>query len=220
MMLLFSQGKTPLLLLAAMCEQVADPALEIAAAALPAPVPLLTDGSARRSAGGGARSGRAAAASRDARAPPITVAELCEMAERLIDTDEECVDMAEAHGWTPLMTAAEWGCLPLVRLLLERGASVDTADLHGKSALHWSVCEDGRPAHADVIACLLDAQVHADCLPHCMQVASLKLHADDVSAGRAGGLERQEPRREDCARPRQRLPRRAGGGGGAAAAAV
>ena len=50
----------------------------------------------------------------------------------------------------------------LARLLLERGAHVDAVDANGWTALHWSVRseEDARPAHADVIAALLEA--HAD----------------------------------------------------------
>ena len=147
-----------------MCEQVAHPALDV-----PPPPPMQI-----AAATGGSRSRGRSIAIGSERVPGrvvpgrvvpgcgvhVNVEELCGLARMLLDVDEDCVDTPEKHGWTPLMTAAEWACLPLVRLLLERGASVTAVDDELMTALHWSVLEEDRPAHADVICCLLE--YHAD----------------------------------------------------------
>ena len=164
------KGKTPLLLLCAMAENI--PSLgDIAQAGL-----------------GGSSGGRR-------RFPGLTVDDLCEMAKRLsghrrtptrvlsspppsqrrprplthallftcvspsVDTDESQVDAADSKGWTPLMTAAEWGCVPLAYLLLEHGAQIDVVDSAGLTALHWCFCNitNARPGQAGVVAALLEA---------------------------------------------------------------
>jgi hypothetical protein len=57
--------------------------------------------------------------------------------------DDSCIDVKDSNGWTALMTAAEFGCVELVELLLEQGAQVDLADDLGRTALHWAcTCED------------------------------------------------------------------------------
>ena len=147
-------GKTPLLLLTAMCEQVADPQLQ------PKEPRATCTGTVTGSSSRGR--GRASADSSGRRAPPVNTDELCKMAEMLIEVDPECIETPEKNGWTPLMTACEWGCLPLVQLLLERGASVEPKDNHKMTALHWCAEQD-RPAHADVISILLEykADPHA-----------------------------------------------------------
>lgn len=51
------------------------------------------------------------------------------------------VNLACTHsGHTVLMTAARWGCLNLVQLLLERGADVTQLDHAGKSILDMTEC--------------------------------------------------------------------------------
>jgi hypothetical protein len=150
-------GKTPLLLLTAMCEQVADPQIQ------PKEPRATCTGTGTGTGTGTVSSsrgrGRASAESSGRRAPPVNTDELCKMAEMLIEVDPKCIETPEKNGWTPLMTACEWGCLPLVQLLLERGASVEPKDNHLMTALHWSAAQD-RPAHADVISILLEYEAN------------------------------------------------------------
>ena len=83
-----------------------------------------------------------------------TSQELCSMASQLIDLDFDLIDKASKEGWTPLMTAAEFGCMPLTELLIQNGAQVDLQDREALTALHWAVPADSsaaRLSHPDII---------------------------------------------------------------------
>ena len=97
--------------------------------------------------------------------------QLCDMAQQLLDKDPDTIDAAEKNGWTPLMTVAEFGCKPLLDLLLEHGANVHLADAKGLTALHWACCGAGVPPgkdsrqsteFPDVIALLIAAGARLD----------------------------------------------------------
>lgn len=45
------------------------------------------------------------------------IKELVAAAQMLLDVDPACVDVPGLKGWTPLQTAAEFGCLGLVEVL-------------------------------------------------------------------------------------------------------
>ena len=89
-------------------------------------------------------------------------------------------DARDKDGWTPLHTAAFWGQVQVVQVLLEAGDSVDLAALGGKvlvwcdlSVPRWEQWEatGARPLHLaavegrlDVVRCLLDRGAHVDAL--------------------------------------------------------
>src|SRR4029079_14735709 len=57
-------------------------------------------------------------------------------------------------GETPLMTAARTGKLPVVKMLLSRGATVDAKDeRRGQTAIMWAAAE----GHAPVVHAFVDA---------------------------------------------------------------
>lgn len=71
-----------------------------------------------------------------------------------------------ATGMDALHWAANRGQLDTVRLLIERGAPLETINMHGTTALGtavWSALNEPRPAHLAIIELLLDAgaSVHA-----------------------------------------------------------
>jgi acyl-CoA-binding domain-containing protein 6 len=53
--------------------------------------------------------------------------------------------------WTPLHWACDGGHVDVVRVLVERGANVDAADVDGRTALHTACCCE----HADIVELLL-----------------------------------------------------------------
>lgn len=55
---------------------------------------------------------------------------------RLLFEDPGLVNARGFGQWTPLMWAADKGCVELARLLLQWGAEVDAVDRFGRSALH------------------------------------------------------------------------------------
>lgn len=58
-------------------------------------------------------------------------------------------------GRTPLMTAAKFGSLRMLDLLLSRGADVRHVDLHGRTALHWAAT--GEHSNPEIVRRLLAA---------------------------------------------------------------
>ena len=64
---------------------------------------------------------------------------LHEMAQAILHKSPDCIDLDDNRGWTPLQTAAEWGSLKLVKLLLDHGARVNLSDHAGLTPLHWAV---------------------------------------------------------------------------------
>ena len=48
------------------------------------------------------------------------------------------MEMADGHGWTPLMAASFNGHVEVVRCLLEQGANRDKANNGGYTSLHWA----------------------------------------------------------------------------------
>eukprot|EP00966_Prymnesium_polylepis_P330386 7386040-Prymnesium_polylepis.1 len=94
---------------------------------------------------------------------------LCAAAEALLEHDPygESVDAVDVKGWTPLQTAAEFGCLPLVRLLLGRGADVNLQDKKGLTALHWAAGSGyDNPNAADIVAELVQCGADVDAKTH------------------------------------------------------
>ena len=80
----------------------------------------------------------------------------------LIRADRDSIDTSDTKGqWTPLQTTAEWGSLPLTRLLIDEGADLNLVDKKGMTALHWAAFSDNAYYAPEVVKCLLDAG--ADC---------------------------------------------------------
>lgn len=66
---------------------------------------------------------------------------------------QEAINLLDREGYTPLAYAARTGCLEVVKLLLQKGASVDAAEAHsGWTPLLWAANQ----RHADVVRYLLD----------------------------------------------------------------
>jgi ankyrin repeat protein len=61
------------------------------------------------------------------------------------------IETKDVHGFTPLYTAAIFGHLTIVELLLAAGASVEVTDLGGLGSLHIAA-EKG---HVDVALCIV-----------------------------------------------------------------
>jgi ankyrin repeat protein len=53
-------------------------------------------------------------------------------------------DVADNHGITPLMYAAEIGSVDAMRVLLDRGADVNAQNAYGSTALMWSVSDPAK----------------------------------------------------------------------------
>lgn len=84
------------------------------------------------------------------------VASLCTSGDvagiaRLAATSDFAVDARDSAGRTPLLLAARAGHLPIVQILLDRGADVDAVDRSGYSALTLAVSGD----HTGVVRALL-----------------------------------------------------------------
>lgn len=47
------------------------------------------------------------------------------------------MNVADKKGFTPLITAAQFGHVALVAYLVSRGAKIELEDLNGDNALHW-----------------------------------------------------------------------------------
>ncbi len=47
------------------------------------------------------------------------------------------VDIVDKKGFTPLITATQFGHVALVAYLVGRGARLECEDLNGDNALHW-----------------------------------------------------------------------------------
>ena len=68
-------------------------------------------------------------------------------------------DVVDATGRTPLSWAAEKGHLSIVRLLLQKEASINTRDdRHGLSHLHWAALK----SHQLMVEVLLEAGADVD----------------------------------------------------------
>ena len=52
-------------------------------------------------------------------------------------------DIADEHGNRPLMIAAKYGCVEIVRLLLKHGSDVNSTNEQGDTAMHYTVMELG-----------------------------------------------------------------------------
>jgi ankyrin repeat protein len=61
--------------------------------------------------------------------------------EKLIGRTPKSVDVPNAIGQTPLMLAAKRCAPDVVGLLIDSGADLNAVDLHGNTALHWSLTE-------------------------------------------------------------------------------
>lgn len=60
-------------------------------------------------------------------------------------------DMAEKHGWTPLIMASKGGFFDVVNLLLAENPNVNALDQDGRSALAWA----SKEGHNDIVVRLL-----------------------------------------------------------------
>lgn len=67
-----------------------------------------------------------------------------EAVERLLAADPAAVKKTDEVGITPLHEAAGVGCVPVMELLLERGADLEAPDDHGYTPLHIA-CMESRP---------------------------------------------------------------------------
>ncbi|MFZ5806198.1 MAG: ankyrin repeat domain-containing protein [Verrucomicrobiota bacterium] len=66
--------------------------------------------------------------------------------ELLLDAGAN-INVQDESGYTPLMKASEFGCLEIVKFLLEKGADIETKNTFGDTALtHASSCLDGTEA--------------------------------------------------------------------------
>ncbi|KAA0145734.1 hypothetical protein FNF28_07816 [Cafeteria roenbergensis] len=74
-----------------------------------------------------------------------------------------------AYGKTPLIRASSNGHVGIVRMLLDRGASVDATDDHGRTALMWASC-CGR---VEIVRMLLDRGASVDATDDVSQPACL-----------------------------------------------
>ena len=45
------------------------------------------------------------------------------------------IEVEDSNGWTPLIFAAKYGHLDVVKYLLERGANIEAKDKNGRSAV-------------------------------------------------------------------------------------
>lgn len=70
--------------------------------------------------------------------------------KRQVDADAD-LELAEGSGWTPLILAAWYGQVDMLKLLVDAGASVLAADRNGWNAYHHA-CYGG---HADCVELLL-----------------------------------------------------------------
>ncbi|KAA0166988.1 hypothetical protein FNF28_02911 [Cafeteria roenbergensis] len=68
------------------------------------------------------------------------------------------LDAGAPYGKAPLIRASKNGHVGIVRMLLDRGASVDATDDHGRTALMWASC-CGR---VEIVRMLLDRGASVD----------------------------------------------------------
>ncbi|GMF24478.1 unnamed protein product [Phytophthora lilii] len=78
--------------------------------------------------------------------------------ERLLEKPNNDINVANPEGWTPLMSASEWGHIDVVLLLLAKGAFVNEADEEGYTALQIA-CEYD---HLDVVKALINYGASVD----------------------------------------------------------
>merc|ERR1712137_98709 len=69
------------------------------------------------------------------------------------------VDEQDANGKTPLMEAARWGYLEVVKYLKEQGADIKKTTTEGSTPLH--IAAEG--GHNDIVSWLLDNGAEIDC---------------------------------------------------------
>ena len=48
------------------------------------------------------------------------------------------INVQDSKGYTPLITACQYGHLALVAFLVSRGANLELEDKNGDTALHWA----------------------------------------------------------------------------------
>ena len=63
----------------------------------------------------------------------------------LLDATPTLVNAARADGLTPLMLAVQKEDLPMVSLLLRKGAGVNAQDKEGRTSLHWAAVQGNLP---------------------------------------------------------------------------
>lgn len=61
----------------------------------------------------------------------------------VIESMAHLLDAKDANGWTPLHEGARGGHESVVRLLVEKGASINEKTLHGETPLYWSIKQNG-----------------------------------------------------------------------------
>ena len=71
-------------------------------------------------------------------------------------------NLANQNGWSLLMLAALEGAVPLGRLLIEHGATVDGRNRHGETALSLAA----HKGHVPFISLLRDHGASTNCKPH------------------------------------------------------
>jgi ankyrin repeat protein len=60
-------------------------------------------------------------------------------------------EVKDPNGWTPLYTAAYWGRMQCVSILLEHDVNVNNTNKNGDTALHFSVLENNIPLTEELI---------------------------------------------------------------------
>jgi ankyrin repeat protein len=65
-------------------------------------------------------------------------------AEKFIQADGQIVNAADNAGSTPLLHAAGFGSLAMVKLLLDKGADVNAKNRRASTALHWAIPDEAK----------------------------------------------------------------------------
>ncbi len=72
------------------------------------------------------------------------LAQLKALLDQKVSDQKASANVADDHGITPLMYAAEIGSVEAMRLLLDRGADVSAQNAYGSTALMWSVSDPAK----------------------------------------------------------------------------
>ncbi len=110
------------------------------------------------------------------RRTPLMSVKNVSVAEVLIVNGAD-MNAQDDQGWTPLMVAAFSGQLPIVQLLLSKGASVHAVDNRGNSALTWA-----KIRKQDAIATILENAQNRPCPANLVSEHLFKLN-DRVRTG-------------------------------------